>query len=47
MPFIKSADFAANKIYKGLIKGKAFEIAFPKELTTVMKLTILNTQWLF
>ena len=47
MPFIKSADFAANKIYKGLIKGKAFEIAFPKELTTVMKILRILPYWLY
>ncbi len=29
MPFLKSADFAANKIYKGLIFKKSFEIYFP------------------
>ena len=38
MPFIKSADFAANKIYNGLIKSNSFEITFPKELTTIMKI---------
>jgi len=37
MPFIKSADYAANKIYNGLIKSNAFEITFPKELTLIMK----------
>jgi len=37
MPFIKSAEYAANKIYKGLIKSNAFEITFPKELTLIMK----------
>ena len=29
MPFLKSADYAANKIYEGLIKKKNFEIYFP------------------
>jgi short-subunit dehydrogenase len=38
MPFIKSAQFAADKIYKGLIKSNSFEIAFPKELTILMKI---------
>ena len=33
MPFIKTPEFAANKIYNGLIKGSSFEIHFPKELT--------------
>ena len=37
MPFIRSAEFAANKIYKGLIKSNAFEIDFPKELTFILK----------
>lgn len=40
MPFIKSAKFAANKIYKGLVKSNGFEITFPKELTFIMK--VLN-----
>ncbi len=38
MPFIKSTDFAANKIYEGLIKTNNFEITFPKELTLIMKI---------
>jgi len=38
MPFIKSADFAANKIYNGLVKSNNFEITFPKELTLIMKI---------
>jgi short-subunit dehydrogenase len=38
MPFIKSAEFAANKIYNGLVKSNAFEITFPKELTLIMKI---------
>ena len=29
MPFIKSSDFAAEKIFKGLTKKKDFEIYFP------------------
>ena len=29
MPFLKSADFAAEKIYKGLVNKKKFEIFFP------------------
>ena len=29
MPFIKSADFAAEKIFNGLIKTNKFEISFP------------------
>ncbi len=38
MPFIKSKEFAADKIYNGLIKSNSFEITFPKELTLIMKL---------
>ena len=37
MPFIKSPEFAAEKIFKGLTKSSAFEIHFPKELTTLLK----------
>ena len=37
MPFIKTPEFAANKIYNGLIKGSSFEIHFPKELTFLLK----------
>ena len=29
MPFLKSADYAANKIYMGLTKKYRFEIYFP------------------
>ena len=38
MPFIKTPEFAANKIYNGLIKGSSFEIHFPKELTLILKI---------
>ena len=38
MPFIKSPEFAANKMYNGLVKSTAFEINFPKELTIAFKL---------
>ncbi len=38
MPFIKTPEFAANKIYNGLTKGSAFEIHFPKELTLILKI---------
>jgi short-subunit dehydrogenase len=38
MPFIKSPEFAAEKMYGGLIKTNNFEITFPKELTTILKL---------
>ena len=37
MPFIRSAEFAANKIYKGIIHKNSFEISFPKQLTLMLK----------
>jgi short-subunit dehydrogenase len=37
MPFIKSTDFAAEKIFNGLTKSKSFEIHFPKALTILLK----------
>ena len=37
MPFLKTAEYAADKIYKGLINGYSFEIDFPKELTLILK----------
>jgi len=37
MPFIKSPEFAADKIYNGLVKSNAFEITFPKQLTIIFK----------
>ena len=38
MPFIKSPEFAAEKIFKGLARGNAFEIHFPKALTILLKI---------
>jgi|TARA_B110001452_G_scaffold248816_1_gene235852 NAD(P)-dependent dehydrogenase (short-subunit alcohol dehydrogenase family) len=38
MPFIKSPEFAAEKMFIGLTKGKSFEIHFPKALTLLLKL---------
>jgi short-subunit dehydrogenase len=38
MPFIKTTDYAANKIYDGLINKNVFEIHFPKSLTIVLKI---------
>ena len=38
MPFLKTAEFAAEKIYNGLVNGSSFEIDFPKELTLILKL---------
>jgi short-subunit dehydrogenase len=37
MPMIKSPEFAANEIYKGLTVKKAFEIHFPKVFTYFLK----------
>tara|TARA_B100000945_G_C20315528_1_gene564959 strand:+ start:133 stop:876 length:744 start_codon:yes stop_codon:yes gene_type:complete len=37
MPFLKSTEFAAEKIYKGLTNSKSFEIDFPKQLTLILK----------
>ena len=37
MPFIKPVEFAADKIYNGILKSSAFEIHFPKELTLILK----------
>ena len=38
MPFLKTPEFAADKIYNGLVKGSSFEIDFPKQLTLILKL---------
>jgi short-subunit dehydrogenase len=37
MPMIKSSEFAAEKIYNGLVYKKYFEIHFPKAFTYIMK----------
>ena len=38
MPFLKTAEYAAEKIYDGLIKKNVFEIHFPKSLTLILKI---------
>ena len=38
MPMIKTPEFAANEIYKGLTVKKSFEIHFPKAFTILMKI---------
>ena len=38
MPFLKKPEFAADKIYNGLVNSSSFEIDFPKELTLILKL---------
>ena len=37
MPFLRSPEFAAEKIYNGLINSNSFEIHFPKQLTLLLK----------
>ncbi len=37
MPFIKSPQYAAEKMYLGLVKKNSFEVTFPKELTLILK----------
>ena len=41
MPFLKTPEFAADKIYDGLVNKKSFEIHFPKELTLTLKFFII------
>ena len=38
MPFLKSADFAAEKIYKGLVYKRKFEVFFPFFIVFVVKI---------
>ena len=38
MPFLKTADYAAEKIYDGLVNLSVFEIHFPKSLTFLLKI---------
>ena len=38
MPFLRTADFAADKIYEGLVNSNKFEIHFPIQLTLILKL---------
>ena len=38
MPFLKTPEYAANKIYDGLINKDNFEIHFPKILTVILKI---------
>ena len=37
MPFLKTPEYAAEKIFNGLVKSSAFEIHFPKGLTLILK----------
>ena len=38
MPFLKTTEYAAEKIYDGLIHSNVFEIHFPKSLTLILKI---------
>tara|TARA_X000000368_G_C22999808_1_gene698457 strand:+ start:641 stop:1384 length:744 start_codon:yes stop_codon:yes gene_type:complete len=37
MPFLRSAEFAADKVFDGLVKSNSFEVHFPKQLTITLK----------
>ena len=41
MPFLKTTEFAAEKIFDGLVNKKVFEIHFPKSLTVILKVLSL------
>ena len=47
MPMIKSPEYAAEKIFIGLIRKNAFEIHFPKSFTIFVKLLKIMPNWLF
>ena len=47
MPMIKSAEYAAEKMFVGLTKKKVFEIHFPITLTLIMKLLKIMPNWLY
>ncbi len=47
MPMIKSAEYAADKIYLGLLKKNRFEIHFPKTFTFLMKIIQILPNWLY
>ena len=38
MPFLKTSEYAAEKIYDGLVNKNSFEIHFPKSLTITLKI---------
>ena len=38
MPMIKSPEFAADKIFNGLVKKNSFEISFPIQISIILKL---------
>ncbi len=47
MPLIKSAEFAAEKMFIGITKKNAFEIHFPVVFTMMMKLLKIMPNWLY
>ena len=49
MPFLRTAEFAANKIYNGLVNKNNFEISFPIQIKIIMKLlkTLPNQFYLY
>jgi len=47
MPMIKSAEYAAEKMFIGLTKKNVFEIHFPLAFTMLMKLLKIMPNWLY
>ena len=47
MPFLKTTEYAAEKIYDGLVNTNAFEIHFPKQLTIIIKILKILPNWLY
>ena len=47
MPMIKSSEFAADEMFKGLTQSNAFEIHFPKQFTFIMKILKIMPNWLY
>ena len=47
MPMIKSSEFAAKQMFKGLTQSNVFEIHFPKQFTLIMKIIKVMPNWLY
>ena len=47
MPFLKTTEYAADKIYDGLVNSNVFEIHFPKQLTLILKFLKILPNWLY
>ena len=47
MPMIKSPEFAAEKMFRGLTQSNVFEIHFPKQFTFFMKILKIMPNWLY